>query len=145
MSTRVICPACGKLNRLPDDVTPDTTMVCLACGVRIPPQEVEAQLPTDAGESPSAAARADGDADTTEIPATPPPPAPTSRPRPAPAGQAGGAASPRAARPPRSGRRTALVAAACLLLGAAGGSLAMWALRPSTGSDTRDLLALKSE
>src|SRR5688572_28392515 len=33
MNNRVICPACGKSNRLPDDFA-GATVVCLACGKR---------------------------------------------------------------------------------------------------------------
>jgi hypothetical protein len=65
MPMTVICPACGKLNRVHDNAAVGETILCLGCGGRV---RIEAdELPTPTGTTPSAHAESVPVADSTPV------------------------------------------------------------------------------
>jgi hypothetical protein len=120
MQNRVICPACGKSNRLSDEGI-GGAIVCLACGYRI---VVEADAPEVT------------DADVTDVPVV--------------AGQAdfvrSAATRPRRM-PARSSSVGKIVGVGivCLLVGAIAAGMLTWFSNKSRNEQTNDLLELKSE
>src|SRR5688572_12835054 len=112
MTNRVICPACGKSNRLPEEFAGET-IVCLACGKRFavsltPAEDAEAASQNE----PLVEAEMPRDPDTIDM-SDASPPFPTRRA----ARRVGGAL-----RSTSPVSRTVLVAAGCLLLGAVVGT-----------------------
>src|SRR5687767_11523813 len=110
MPSRVICPACGKLNRVSDHAAAGSAVVCLACGARIPASLLVAEpAPATVHASPAPDIEEDDIQYVTDVPAPASVTAPSNRPKPS--------------RTPVA--KVAIVAAASLLVGGVIGASAM--------------------
>jgi hypothetical protein len=148
MPMTVICPACGKLNRIQDNTAIGETIVCLACGGRI---RVESEdLPPALSESAEPAAEYGPTDDTTEVPFS------EADVEASAARDAHVAAAQRRSRaisgkrPGRAMRTAVVTGAACLLLGGLIGVLVMragWFDRGASVSagEMSDLVRMKSD